>query len=98
MVLTEIRSIGKIGTIHLVEVHNRHPNAYLLSASRCCNGYCMLNKSTIFEYIKQFFLAISGCFEATYLRQLTQKDLLQQMEINKARRFLDMFESLDCMY
>ena len=71
--------------------------AYGLPAD-ACDEYYRLGESTTSACLKRFVLAIRGCFEATYLRQPTRQDFDRQLEINAARGFPGMFDSLDCMH
>jgi hypothetical protein len=50
------------------------------------------------ESMKRFVRAIRGVYEKQYLRQPTREDLKKQMSINKARGWLGMFGSIDCMH
>jgi hypothetical protein len=63
-----------------------------------CNEYWRLGESTAMEAMKHWVIAIRGCFEAQYLRQLSRADLDWQVQINIARGLPGMFASLDCMH
>ncbi len=62
------------------------------------NKYCRLNESIALECLKRFVKTIRTCFESNYLKQPTLVDVKKQTKINKKRRFLDMFASIDFMH
>ena len=63
-----------------------------------CNEYCRLDKFIVSKCMKSFVAAIWSYFEFVYLRQPTQEDFEQYIEINKARGFFGMFGTIDCMH
>jgi len=67
-------------------------------AADATDEYCCVGESTTILTMKQFTIAIQGCFEATFLHQPTWADLCKQLDINTARGFPSMFGSIDCMH
>jgi hypothetical protein len=49
------------------------------------NEYCSLSDTTAMESMKRFVSRIMACFERTYLRQPTHKDIVWFMDINEER-------------
>ena len=47
-----------------------------------CDEYCRLSEAAAFEAMKQFVIAIRGCFKGTYLKQPTYFDVVKQVIIN----------------
>ena len=88
-------------------LHGLSPHQKITSALRMlCYGMCAdatdeyrhISESTALESLKWFCLAIRAIYEPYHLCHPTRVDFDKHLAINKARGFLGMFGSLDCMY
>ena len=62
------------------------------------DDYCRTSESTAMESLKRFCSAIRHGFGEHHLRLSTRADFEQQLAVNTARDFSNMFGSLDCIH
>jgi aminoglycoside/choline kinase family phosphotransferase len=96
-----VQKRNAIGLLGLSSIHKCTSTIKMLAydvAIDYTDKYCRLNESIALECLKRFVKTNRTCFESNYLKQPTLVDVKKQMKINKKRRFLGMFASIDCMH
>ena len=89
------RDNGAFAIAKMCSSHVHFVYGFLADAT---NEYCRIGESTSMELMNFFCKAVKACIREVYLSKPTRNDTVNQMRINKERRWPGMSKSLDCLH